>query len=580
MAPDGCRLTTQDVEGNVLIWDATPGFLAEQSVSTLPELGERIGRDPADATARRQRAEVLARQGDWDAAASDFAELARLPESGAEAYPAGWWTLAVPGDRPPAFPPAADAVPARWLAPADDPNGFVACPTDGTTAVSRVFAPRRMMAALDIGPVPPGRLWLNAKVIGAAGPGRGSSNCDRAGTSWPCMAVQASVSSAGGISPGQPTTPNAWPSHAPRQGPRPHKARKTPPLDGAAKAELHGLALDWLKANLTAWSTLREPGSSQSRPAIARALSELMHDPDLAGVRDSAALARFPDAERKEWQALWTGFRELLADAVFPADPFAAKPTAAEQVEQFRKEMKERNPGFDDSVTHVIEGGTVRQVSLRAAGVIDISPVSALVGLQRLSCTGGPLSDLSPLKGMKLTALIIGGTQVSDLSPLKGMKLQKLEAQVIPVSDLTPLQGMPLTSLDLHGLHRVTDLKPLTGMPLEYLNLTGFPVKDLSVLEGMTSLQRLVLSQMPISDLTALSSLRLTELCIDGTEVSDLTPLKDMPLSFIRLTPQKITQGLDVLRDMQSLKRIATEGGKVWPAAEFWDRYDKGEFNK
>jgi hypothetical protein len=28
-------------------------------------------------------------------------------------------------------------------------------------------------------------------------------------------------------------------------------------------------------------------------------------DPGLAGVRDAAALARFPAAERKEWQARW-----------------------------------------------------------------------------------------------------------------------------------------------------------------------------------------------------------------------------------------------------------------------------------
>jgi WD40 repeat protein len=115
--PDGSRLATRDELGNVLFWDATPGFLRERSPSILLALGERIRRDPADTTARRLRAEVLARRGDWDAAASDFAELARLPASAAAVYPAGWWALAGPEDRPLAFPPPAEAAPARWLAP-------------------------------------------------------------------------------------------------------------------------------------------------------------------------------------------------------------------------------------------------------------------------------------------------------------------------------------------------------------------------------------------------------------------------------------------------------------------------------
>ena len=47
------------------------------------------------------------------------------------------------------------------------------------------------------------------------------------------------------------------------------------------------------------------------------------------------------------------------------------------------------------------------------------------------------------------------------------------------------------------------------------------------------------------------------------------------------INPKNITQGLDLLRDRKSLKTIGIDNGdKVWPAAEFWERYDKGEFNK
>jgi hypothetical protein len=55
-----------------------------------------------------------------------------------------------------------------------------------------------------------------------------------------------------------------------------------------------------------------------------------------------------------------------------------------------------------------------------------------------------------------------------------------------------------------------------------------------------------------------------------------------MELEDIRLTPKKISQGMDILRDMESLKTIGlnADSTQVWPAAEFWARYDKGEFKK
>jgi len=40
-----------------------------------------------------------------------------------------------------------------------------------------------------------------------------------------------------------------------------------------------------------------------------------------------------------------------------------------------------------------------------------------------LSCGATRVSDLSPLKDIKLTELYCGQTAVSDLSPLKDMKL-------------------------------------------------------------------------------------------------------------------------------------------------------------
>ncbi|MBI1832403.1 MAG: hypothetical protein HYR84_13250 [Planctomycetes bacterium] len=84
-----------------------------------------------------------------------------------------------------------------------------------------------------------------------------------------------------------------------------------------------------------------------------------------------------------------------------------------------------------------------------------------------------------------------------------------------------------------------------------------------------------------MSDLEPLRGMPLTSLTLYGCpQVSDLTPLKGMPLELIHLAPKNITKGLEILRDIKSLKTIAAGVAQAWPAAEFWARYDKGEFKK
>jgi hypothetical protein len=72
----------------------------------------------------------------------------------------------------------------------------------------------------------------------------------------------------------------------------------------------------------------------------------------------------------------------------------------------------------------------------------------------------------------------------------------------------------------------------------------------------------------------------LRMLSIEDTDITDLKLLQGMALEDIRLTPKNIIRGLDILRNMKSLKTIGIswESDKAWPAAEFWQRYDRGEF--
>ncbi len=71
----------------------------------------------------------------------------------------------------------------------------------------------------------------------------------------------------------------------------------------------------WLKAELLAWTKLLESGPPQARPAIAQTLDHWKQDGDFASLRDAEALARLPEAERADWQALWAEVDALLARA-------------------------------------------------------------------------------------------------------------------------------------------------------------------------------------------------------------------------------------------------------------------------
>jgi len=94
------------------------------------------------------------------------------------------------------------------------------------------------------------------------------------------------------------------------------------------------------------------------------------------------------------------------------------------------------------------------------------------------------------------------------------------------------------------------------------------------------SLTLLQVSDTKVRDLEPLKDMPLKTLYVDAPGVTDLRPLQTIALEDIRLTPKIITRGLDILRNMKSLKTIGLSHYKAWPAAEFWDRYDKSEFKE
>jgi serine/threonine protein kinase len=92
------------------------------------------------------------------------------------------------------------------------------------------------------------------------------------------------------------------------------KGNDAPPLDEAAKTRWRKQAVDWLNADLAAWSKmlLLQSNPPQARRVICETLQHWKSDPDLAGIRDEAALAKLPADEQRACRALWAEVDALL----------------------------------------------------------------------------------------------------------------------------------------------------------------------------------------------------------------------------------------------------------------------------
>ena len=89
-------------------------------------------------------------------------------------------------------------------------------------------------------------------------------------------------------------------------------ALREPPLDDTAKVKLRSRALGWLKAELSAWKKVAMTVGPGNKELVDKTLAHWKEDADLAGVRELTELAKIPEAERTDWQALWAEVDSLL----------------------------------------------------------------------------------------------------------------------------------------------------------------------------------------------------------------------------------------------------------------------------
>jgi hypothetical protein len=281
---------------------------------------------------------------------------------------------------------------------------------------------------------------------------------------------------------------------------------------------------------------------------------------------------------------------------------------ASRQAEEVSKRLIELNPGFDGKVETKIVGGAIVELSMVTDRVSDISPLAALKALTSLSLRGstvdwntrsgsGKVSDIRPLKGMRLTNLDLVFNPIENISVIEGMPLAVLDIAFSPnISDISVVRGMPLVRFQCQETN-VSDLSPLAGAKLNHINIVETPISSLEPLRGMplhfvncgvsaiTSIEplrgapvnALIIYSTKVSDLGPVEMMPLKNLNIHNTSVSDLSPIYGKPIEELIFSPDSFKSDLTSIRNMKSIKRISDVTWKTESPDVFWRRIDQGK---
>jgi serine/threonine protein kinase/Leucine-rich repeat (LRR) protein len=119
--------------------------------------------------------------------------------------------------------------------------------------------------------------------------------------------------------------------------------------------------------------------------------------------------------------------------------------------------------------------------------------IKLINGTYSLRMYGQNLGDLGFLKDAPISELDVAQCQITDLEPIRSLRLTMLNVSLNPVTDLTPLREMPLESLYLTGTE-VKDISPLAKLPLKVIAMdSSSGIDDVSVLGEIPTLEKVTL---------------------------------------------------------------------------------------
>jgi serine/threonine-protein kinase len=197
-------------------------------------------------------------------------------------------------------------------------------------------------------------------------------------------------------------------------------------LTDPEKTALRKHARAWLKADLDA-RLKRLKGRKTGDPVLAvQALCEWQVSDDLAAVHDELALAKLPEAERKEWRALWADFKVLIsqdpATALALARAYVDRKQWARAANQYAQLLNNKPP-LDGEVW--FEYAAVQLLSGDRAGYRQSCKVMLNAGrdkklrpfLVARACTLAPLPGIDLVLASAVSAAELKASESESWSP-------------------------------------------------------------------------------------------------------------------------------------------------------------------
>ncbi len=185
-------------------------------------------------------------------------------------------------------------------------------------------------------------------------------------------------------------------------------------------------------------------------------------------------------------------------------------------------------------------------------------------GLLRLDLGGSAIVDLTPLKGMPLSDLVLSGTKVTDLSPL--LECPELEKLLIPetcevLDPLLKMKNLKFISENWDWWStKAEDFWKANNAPgrrkikntLEKLQADG-TIKKFSLMAGENGILKVNLSNSGITNLSVLKGLPIEWLHINGGDqdpslVVTLAGLEGMPLKELSLSGNVALEDISAIR--------------------------------
>lgn len=178
----------------------------------------------------------------------------------------------------------------------------------------------------------------------------------------------------------------------------------------------------------------------------------------------------------------------------------------------------------------------LRNLWIESAQNIDLTPITSLNNLQRLSFQGR-IQDVTPITALKnLDFLSVLGSQIQDITPFTQLThLSELNLSGNRISDISPIAKLTnLTFLSAYS-NSISDITPLAKLTrLTELNLNSNQISNITSLAGLTNLNRLWLNSNQIKDVNPLTGLvNLQVIHLEGNPIENRKPL----LAFLEKNP-------------------------------------------